>query len=867
MAVREFNSLITLTQVSDGAPGTQGAPGASLEVKYISSETVPEIGDLSNWSDTMPDQEIGKTIYMIQRVGDGEWTTPIQISAEDGQDGKGYYVETNAENVLSFLTSNEIEVSPSTLEISVYKTPRTNETQREQLSDGIASDTTPNFKFGYIGQNGSFVSLIDEKKEEEEEKEEENKKSYKTYYSVGKEENQESILYYNIGGLANSKDATTGRALLPRNVVLVFTYLKDNEEVAIKAIPFQDGTSLQMAKFEVTARSINASVEKSKMSFEEDGLKIFGTGLTIYNNNTENKKAMLIADNDGNLQFSGTLEGANGNFSGTITAQEGKIGGFNINSTTLESTERTDGGTPSLILDGKGGKITAKNIEIGNEAKIIEFIKLGGEDSDTYIYNPDSDASKRFLKSGEITIYNKGIASFGNITIDGPNSKIYGTNFSITPDLSSFSNVTVSGAIKTSVFETETTQAVGGAMIFLPSYKIKLKTTELENEDETAEIIFDDDGTPWTENDCKIADGSKVWLVDSSNSYKEITVIVDKENKKISTKQVIGSFSPISLINIGVVSSDGLKPLIMGINSGDTKTANNHLTPRGLTITEYGKTEEPNLFLGDLSKIGTKYSGYGLYADNVYLKGSLTTESSGTNTSYAGVNTLSAVEANIFKNFTDNSNIIFWAGAPNTTTGGIQSAPFQVTEKGSIYASRAELTDSVFVEGTIEGADIYAARIHGWDSSADELAALTIYDTDKGIAFKSGYGKDNEVETFTIGLNGFKVADKSFIEIEEDGVVFDGKRLKISGDSNYLSLEREVGIPVLKHVYNSENNCGFYFGEKETTYKINDALKTIWSTTDTKILGNISFAQGKDDTKFQYRPVDGEGYDLYIIYE
>jgi hypothetical protein len=41
-------------------------------------------------------------------------------------------------------------------------------------------------------------------------------------------------------------------------------------------------------------------------------------------------------------------------------------------------------------------------------------------------------------------------------------------------------------------------------------------------------------------------------------------------------------------------------------------------------VTEEGLTHEKKLVLGNLEGID-KLSGYGLYADNVYLKGSLTT--------------------------------------------------------------------------------------------------------------------------------------------------------------------------------------------------------------------------------------------------
>jgi hypothetical protein len=62
----EFKNLITLTQVSDGAPG---APG---------------------------------------------------------RDGSGYYVETNQEEMLCFYTSEGLDISPKLLEITLHKLPDIN---------------------------------------------------------------------------------------------------------------------------------------------------------------------------------------------------------------------------------------------------------------------------------------------------------------------------------------------------------------------------------------------------------------------------------------------------------------------------------------------------------------------------------------------------------------------------------------------------------------------------------------------------------------------------------------------------------------------------------------------------------------------
>lgn len=70
-----------------GTHGTRGSSGYSLQVKYINSATVPTIinNDVSQWSDVVPTVEKGKRTYMTQKMSNAtNWSTPVQMSAEDG---------------------------------------------------------------------------------------------------------------------------------------------------------------------------------------------------------------------------------------------------------------------------------------------------------------------------------------------------------------------------------------------------------------------------------------------------------------------------------------------------------------------------------------------------------------------------------------------------------------------------------------------------------------------------------------------------------------------------------------------------------------------------------------------------------------
>ena len=73
-----------------GVYGSTGDTGASLQIKYISSKTIPVItnNNISAWHDTVPSPVDGEKIYMTQKLStDTNWSIPIQISGTDGEDG------------------------------------------------------------------------------------------------------------------------------------------------------------------------------------------------------------------------------------------------------------------------------------------------------------------------------------------------------------------------------------------------------------------------------------------------------------------------------------------------------------------------------------------------------------------------------------------------------------------------------------------------------------------------------------------------------------------------------------------------------------------------------------------------------------
>ena len=223
---------------------------------------------------------------------------------------------------------------------------------------------------------------------------------------------------------------------------------------------------------------------------------------------------------------------------------------------------------------------------------------------------------------------------------------------------------------------------------------------------------------------------------------------------------------------------------LIGINSDDTSTGD-ILPPRALTMETFTSLHEADsgsgvgdidynlsLLLGDLStlksKLGTEFNyidGYGLYADNVFLHGSLITEDNVG--SYAGIHTFKDVDFSYQAwgggrtDIYTNEKIIFWGGANSLSPSDIQQSPFIVTDKGSIFASRGEFKGAVIADSIITDAIIQTPVIYGSGSKP----SLKIYDTNSnntGIGFYKLVGnldlesnESNDILTLNISNLGF----------------------------------------------------------------------------------------------------------------
>ena len=591
--------------------------------------------------------------------------------------------------------------------------------------------------------------------------------------------------------------------------------------------------------------------------------------------------------------FSGELQGATGVFTGSITAQSGTIGGFTINTNNLTSANE------SVILDGTNGKITAENIELGNGAEVRDQISFKGADGTVaYLQNPTLHDGV-VLNAGDIKLRTSGVLEFGDIKIfgDQTNPTIKSSLWTIDKDKAVFNNVIAQGGtIENVVFKNSTIQGAGGIMFFKPSYS----GTSVSNPNPSTDIetVFTVEETGLTVGDHVIVNGQEGDVTTVEQTKVTISGVKFGENKTVTIIKLYNN----KLVDGAINLTDNL---LIGVNSLRAEQSQNettgknqdcHLFRGGLTVTlptvitktiDTGETQtvveypnKPNLFIGDLYPITGK-PGYGLYGDNVYLNGTLTTKVKSDNSpTYAGVNTIDGynVDENLFKDKDASQKIVFWAGSIGEDKLSVQKAPFQVTDKGNLYAKAGTFTDSVFsnsrIEGSeIRGADIYTARIHGWipEDGGNKSGELSVYNTSNGIVFREEPTNPGEIgtELFSIGENGLKTSEKNFITVGQS-IVFSGDNFEINRISSKISLsENKLSYFSLGPKGDIIGDTSIKFSKDDFSIDITNSNKFLVEAN--KVTSKEIFLAQKNvlfGNSLEYRKITENktevGYDLYI---
>lgn len=510
-----------------------------------------------------------------------------------------------------------------------------------------------------------------------------------------------------------------------------------------------------------------------------------------------------------------------------------------------------------------------------------------GTPNGAFIYNPNSNNDK-FISTtnGFLNFYADGKADFGSIKVNSNESTITayydeennGYYWQLGPDYARFNNIDARGTISaskisTAIFEKQKTQIAGGYTLFKSAAFIRnISEDGLEIEVDPVNIFSDNDYI----------------IIRSETSGSNFGFYqvgqVSTENNSITLIQSVSDDIKNSNDDLIIINLENEDSWIIGVNATSTSLSLGSnlasLPGNSLSMIKYefnetgGLQSDYKLILGSLpdgieiinsADIGTA----GLYADTVYLRGSLVTAAPGINNTYAGVNTRSGI---IFtqgteNSETDNSAIVFWAGAANTSDEAIQNAPFQVTEQGTLYASQGIFENSIFAGGTITAAEIRTAKITG---TGEEGYGLIFQDLSNAIRFQTADGSSIFTLTDTLAFFDMNVCIGETITLEPIGNI---SARNISAGNyyidrtgfNYSYEDRTTNTPTIYKAL-----IDFTYSDRSIGFKIDNITYAAITSSQTNIYTNLYLAENivYSESGEYKKAFDGDnnciGYDLFI---
>lgn len=475
-----------------------------------------------------------------------------------------------------------------------------------------------------------------------------------------------------------------------------------------------------------------------------------------------------------------------------------------------------------IILDGTNGNIIAENIELGAGARITDQIVFSSDEGNisAALYNPELHDGK-ILQASNVHLINDGRLFLGtlelyggtgsgdgyirSVSIDG-NSQYQNGEWRINEDGTAyFNNIYANNAhIQNSILEINTVQSIGSTMIFKDSWTVT-NIEKIEAGTSTKYILTLDGIANLNAREYFMTDNNNVFhvsAIQNNNAFSKIEIEDIKDIKVGSIITKLGRGGTLNYIEETLTSplpgrvyyteEDGKYTQTSDAVFSEGKTyyyrdytpsgdciiairgetsikeaGSSYATGNALTISSFAINNGSNIYtkhliLGELSESGiddlVDISGYGLYADNVYLNGSLITRD--VDNGYCGINTLSDVQFSKNPDL-DISPIVFWGGALDKTPDKIQNAPFQVTAQGTMFCTNAIIENSIFT------GEIHTAKISGKKEITETEPGLIILDTNKGISFRNTTLEGTEAELFSIGTSGLYLDNSPFINFED----------------------------------------------------------------------------------------------------
>ena len=738
---------------------------SGVEVKWV--EDIPEVpkGQFL-WTKIVYEYSNGTKDIHYSNSYHGE-DGPQGPKGEDGKPGKNanaYSLKINQTEILKFVdNSGNTTISPEILTVSIYK-------EEPFYMDGqvqITNLNLLNFTVEVYNITTGTWSPI----------------SSTEIISLDNTHTFSINLKKLIANGAINSDAAATQLLLNECIIkiaYIHTQGEGDEEETFSLVEFLNvryGMSKDMAQLSIKANGIVASMQNSKLVFD-------GTGLTVQNGSFTIRDAegnkLLYSDNGnlalkgiiyaeggyfkGELQgatgtftgklsaatgtFAGELSAATGSFSGDISAASGIIGGFKIETTRLTSLKTNDKGVPNIILDGESGNIDVENISLGTGAIIKEYIKIGDQvelrrattsvDSFIRVVNSSNQEILALKADGSMSI------GYGNnsIIISGADGSIVSQSFynglgwKISNTESIFNDVTVRGSIRASVLEYGETQAIGGALLVRPSSRI----IKAEKSGSNTKLTLEQTEGFNVGDYCRID-------IQTANSIEHKFFIISHISDKIVTVSgdATGSYGK-PIVSFGQINEDKNKNDNVGICINGSLD-NSFSTPQSISVFDFNPTTQiitPRIVLGKLpneeSIYGYAAGTYGLYAENVLLKGSLVTQTVTSNSvTYSGISTLYSENAPTSDRYNawfgkNTGEILLWAGATGTSKEEIENSKFFVDRNGNLFAGSGYFKGTIITDATITASAIETAILRGSNEKPGE-PALKIEDAAKGINF------------------------------------------------------------------------------------------------------------------------------------
>lgn len=405
------------------------------------------------------------------------------VRVSDGESASSYSIDTNYNEILKFVRKTddggeELDFSPPSLEFKVF----------DFLSGKHLTDF--HWNLSYLSDS-EFVTIA-----------ERNENNYQDYFvyetldktAVANEEKTESssgisetsltfriaAFYKEYKNTDNEKEKSFIQAI-SENAPLKFVCFDDtdNRILATKIITIQNGVSADMAKLNIGATGIVASIRDAGLRFDANGLTVqngsfviereyiraepqpsksefsqaeyyyktddgsregytkateYEVGVVYYIKADETNKKLLYADDDGNLAivgsiyadngyFRGEVHATSGTFEGAIKSKQGQIGGFEISDYSITSINGTiqlrsqiNSETNQDESEILAGKITIK------EGYLTDRIVIQADTSDEHgrvvLSNPTTNEGK-VLESGTLILKSNGYLQLGNIEMYG----------------------------------------------------------------------------------------------------------------------------------------------------------------------------------------------------------------------------------------------------------------------------------------------------------------------------------------------------------------------------------------------------------------------------------------------------------------